>query len=147
VAMIYEYQKILQTLEPFGDKLHLMFSIGKDQERGSYSQNEMIEIIYKTELKQFASYSFHDVNSLWEMLMADAVVAGSACFSTEIAEKDIPCIIFDPKVAPMIRGHKKRVDTQKKLRDLIKEEIRNHQYKIDFADILMLLTKTGKRNG
>lgn len=147
VAMVHEYQDLIKTLQPLGDKLHLMFSIGKDQGRGPYSQKETIEIVYEKELKQFASHSFHEANHLWEMMMADAVVACSACFSTEVAEKDIPCIIFDPKVSPMIRGHKKRVSTREELLDSIKREIEGHHYKMEFADILMLLTKTGKRNG
>jgi hypothetical protein len=147
VAMVYEYQELIKTLQPLGDKLHLMFSIGKDQVRGAYSQKETIEIVYKEELKRFASHSFHEANHLWEMMMADAVVACSACFSTEVAEKDIPCIIFDPTASPMIRGHKKRVNTREALKDSITEEIEGHRYKMEFADILMLLTKTGKRNG
>jgi hypothetical protein len=145
--MVYEYQELIKTLQPLGDKLHLMFSIGKDQVRGAYSQKETIEIVYKEELKRFASHSFHEANHLWEMMMADAVVACSACFSTEVAEKDIPCIIFDPTASPMIRGHKKRVSTREALVDSIKQEIEGHQHKMEFADILMLLTKTGKRNG
>jgi len=147
VAMVYEYQDLIKTLQPLGESLHLMFSIGKDQVRGAYSQKEAIEMVYEKELKHFASHSFHEVNNLWEMMLADAVVACSACFNTEIAEKEILCIIFDPKASPMIRGHKKRVATREELTDSIKKEIENHQYKIEFADILMLLTKTGKSNG
>ncbi len=146
VAMVYEYQEMIKMLQPLGESLHLMFSIGKDQSRGAYTHREMIETVYSKELKNFASHSFHDANSLWEMMMADAVVSCSACFSTEIAEKDIPCIIFDPEVPPMIRGHKKRINTREELQGSIKEEIKYHQYKIEFADILMLLTKTGRRN-
>lgn len=144
VAMLYEYQEMIKILQPLGDRLHLMFSIGKDQRRGAYSQKEMIEIIYNNELKSFASYSFHDMNNLWEMMMADAVLACSACFNSVIAEKDIPCIIFDPKLPSMTRGNKKRVPAKEKLYHSIKETIEFHQYKIEFADILMLLARIGK---
>ncbi|MCF6249123.1 MAG: hypothetical protein L3J69_17470, partial [Desulfobacula sp.] len=62
VAMIYEYQEMIRFLQPLGERLHIMFSIGKDQIRGVYSQRQMIEITYSKELKHFASYSFHDMN-------------------------------------------------------------------------------------
>lgn len=143
VAMIYEYREMIKSLQPLGDRLHLMFSIGEDQVRGIYSQREMIEIIYNNELKSFASHSFHSMNTPWEMMMADTVVACSTCFNTEIAEKEIPCIIFDSKLPSMTRGNKKRVHTKEKFLDLIQETIEFHQYKIEFADILMLLTKIG----
>jgi len=143
VAMVYEYQEMIKILEPLGDKLHLMFSIGKDQVRGTYSQEEMIEIVYAKNLNSFASYSFHDTNIPWEMMMADVVVACSACFNSEIAEKEIPCIIFDPQLPPMTRGNKKRVTSDKNLLKLISETIEFHQYKSELADILMLLTRLG----
>jgi hypothetical protein len=146
VAMIYEYHELIKILQPLGDKLHLMLSIGKDQVRGPYSQKEMIEIIYTKELKNFASYSFHDTNIPWEMMMADAIVACSACFNTQIAEKEIPCIIFDPQLPSMTRGNKKRVSTQKNLLKCIHETMASHQDKRELADILMLLTKTGSNN-
>ncbi len=146
VAMVYEYQQMIKILQPLGDKLHLMLSIGKDQVRGPYSQKEMIEIIYTKELKNFASYSFHDTNTPWEMMMADTVIACSACFNTQIAEQQIPCIIFDPKLPPMTRGSKIRIATKENLLELINKTIESHQYKREIADILMLLTKTVSSN-
>ena len=147
VAMIYEYQEMIKFLQPLGDRLHLMFSIGEDQVRGIYSQKEMIEITYSSELKHFASYSFHNMNHSWEMMMADAVLASSACFNSQIAEINIPSIIFDPKLSPMNRGNKLKVATPEDLLGSIKKIIEAHGYKSEFADILMLLTKTGKNNG
>ena len=144
VAMIYEYQEMIKILQPLGDRLHLMFSIGKDQVRGAYSQREMIEITYNNELKYFASYSFHNMNNHWEMMMADTILACSACFNTQIAEKNLPCIIFDPILLSVTTGNKKRVSTKEKLLQFIKETIELHQYKRELADILMLLTRIGK---
>jgi len=143
VAMIYEYQKIIKLLSAIGDRLHLMFSIGKDQIRGVHSQKEMIELVYKKELIHFASYSFHDTNAHWEMMMADAVIAGSACFNSGIAEKELPCIIFDPTLPRSTRGNKKRINTKDTFLKEIQKIIVSHQDKREFADILMLLTRLG----
>jgi len=108
VAMIYEYQEILKVMAPVGDQLHLMFGFGQDQGRGAYSHTEIIKTIYHNELKKFASYSFHNMNNPWEMLMAESLIACSACFQTTIAqEKNIPSIIFDPLLPPMDKGYKK----------------------------------------
>ncbi len=139
VAMIYEYQQMIKILKPLGNRIHLMFATGKDQIRGFYSQKKMIEMIYTDELKHFASYSFHDMASPWEMMMADMVVACSACFNTEIAEKDIPCLIFDLQLPEMTRGNKKRVNTKKMLLNCIKELIELQSYKIELSDIIMMV--------
>lgn len=139
VAMIYEYQQLINILTPLGDKLHLMFSIGEDQRRGAYSQQETIEIIYEKQLKQFSSYSFHNINNPWEMMMADAIVASSSCFNTELT-KDIPSIIYDPKLSVPNRGNKKKINSKDIFLSTIKEIIDFHQYKTEFATILMMLT-------
>ncbi len=146
VAMIYEYQEMLRFLQPLGEKLHIMFSIGKDQIRGVYSQREMIEITYSKVLKHFASHSFHDMNHSWEMMMADAILACSACFNSQIAELNLPCIIFDPKLPPMNRGNKLKIATPEDLLEAIEKIIVSHKSKTELADILMLLTKIGKNN-
>ena len=57
VAMIHEYQELLRVIAPMGKELHLMFNYGEDQIRGAHTHKEMVEIIYKNELDQFASYS------------------------------------------------------------------------------------------
>jgi len=146
VAMVYEYQEMIKILSRLGNRLHLMFGFGKDQVRGAYSQEETIELVCEKELKNFASYSFHDANIPWEMMMADAVIACSACFNTEIIEKELPCIIFDPALPPMTRGNKRRVTTQKTLLKIINQIITAHQCKREFTDILMLLTRLGKND-
>ena len=142
VAMIYDYQEMLKILSPVASQLHLMFSFGKDQTRGSYTQEKIIKTVYHNELKQFASYSFHDMNNPWEMLMADAQIACSACFHTIIAqEKNIPSIIFDPLVPAMERGFKKRVNQKKEFLHSIKKIIQEQSKKNELGDILVLLTK------
>ncbi len=146
VAMLYEYRQIIKILKPLGSQLHLMFSIGEDQVRGVYSHREMVETIYADDLKSFASLSFHNMNTPWEMMMADAVVAGSACFNTEVAQKEIPCIIYDPTLPPIERGFKKRVAKEEKLLKAIQSAIKSHTYKNEIADILMLIAKTGHPN-
>ena len=142
VAMIYEYREMLKIIAPVADQLHLMFSIGKDQVRGAYTQKEVIETVYHDELKKLASFSFHNMNNPWEMLMADSLVACSACFQTMIAqEKNIPTIIFDPLLPPMETGFKKRVAQKKNLLDAVKKTIELKAKKSELGDILMLLTK------
>lgn len=146
VAMIYEYKRLIQILSPFGKNLHLMFSAGKDQVRGGYTHEQMIEMVYKKELQQMASYSFHDMNSSWEMMMADALVACSTGFTTLVGEKELPCIIFDPLVPEASRGNKRRVQTKEKLLDLVEEQINCQKSRIELADIMMLLVKTRETN-
>ncbi len=148
VAMIYEYQEILKVMAPVGDQLHLMFGFGQDQVRGAYSQMEIIKTVYHNELKKFASYSFHNMNNPWEMLMAESLVACSACFQTTIAqEKNIPSIIFDPLLPPMDKGYKKRVNRKDNLLKAVKQSIALKQKKNELGDIIMLLTRSGAKNG
>ncbi|MBA3010712.1 MAG: hypothetical protein KKF12_14325 [Proteobacteria bacterium] len=140
VAMLYEYQELLRILAPMGKKLHLMFNYGEDQVRGAHTQKEMIEIIYKNELAQFASYSFHNMDSPWEMLTADSLVACSACFQGSIAqEKNIPSIIFDPMLPAMVNGFKQRINTVKRLQAAIKEVIALKTKKTELGTIFMQL--------
>ncbi|MBU1196540.1 MAG: hypothetical protein KKE62_11460 [Proteobacteria bacterium] len=138
VAMIYEYQELIQILTPLGNKLHLMFSIGEDQRRGSYSQQETIETIYAGQLKSFASFSFHNINNPWEMMMADAIVAGSSCFNTELI-KDIPAIIYDPGLPEITRGNKQKINSKQTLLSAVEAIIDFHQHRTDFANILMMM--------
>jgi hypothetical protein len=146
VAMVYEYQQLIKILQPLGKKLHLMFSIGKDQIRGAYTHKEIIEIVYQNELQQFASYSFHDMNYPWEMMLADCVVACAAGFNTQVAEKEIPCIIYDPRMPDMTRGNKKRVASKQGLMDAVKEKIHQHRLYSELADIFMVVANAGKKH-
>ncbi len=148
VAMIYEYQEMLKIIQSIGDKLHLMFCYGKDQVRGAYTQEEIIKTVYHRELKRFASYSFHDMNNPWEMMMSDTLAACSACFHTNIAQgKNLPSIIFDPLVPPMDEGYKKRVNKKDDFLKAIMEIIELKQKKTELGDIIMGLTMTGAKNG
>jgi hypothetical protein len=143
VAMIYEYQELLRIIAPMGKHLHLMFGYGEDQVRGAHTQKEMIDIIYKKELAQFASYSFHNSNSPWEMMMADCMVACSPCFQTTIAqEKNISSIVFDPIRNPMTQGFNQRVNTETQLQEAINQVIENHRFKLEFGSIFMELANT-----
>ena len=147
VAMIYEYQEMLRIIAPMGKRIHLMFSYGEDQVRGAHTQKEMVEIVYKKELEQFASYSFHNMNSNWEMLMAECVVACSPCFQTGIAqEKNIPSIIFDPMLPEMVNGFKHRVNTAKKLESAIEQTILLTEDKMEFGTLFMQLVRNMPNN-
>ena len=146
VAMIYEYQEMLRIIAPLGKKLHLMFSYGEDQVRGAHTQKEMVEIIYKNELEQFASYSFHNMNSPWEMLMADSLAACSPCFQTNIAqEKNIPTLIFDPMLPAMTNGFKQRVNTMESLEKAMENLIARKAKKMELGTIFMQLAKAGRK--
>jgi len=146
VAMVYEYHKIIKMLTPLGEHLHLMFGIGKDQVRGAYDQKQVIEKIYTKELKSYFSYSFHDINASWEMMLADVILAAASCFNTEIAEKELPCLIFDPQLPPMVEGKKKRIATGTALLEAINQTIQHHECKTEFSDILMMMTIIGKKD-
>lgn len=147
VSMTYEYQEILKIIAPLGKKLHLMFTFGEDQARGSHSQQEMVEIIYKTELAQFASYSFHNMDSPWEMLTADSLLAASACFQTSIAqEKNIPSIIFDPMLPAITHGFKQRVNNAGHLLTAVKEVIQMNAKKTELGTIFMQLAGSAPNN-
>ena len=146
VAMIHEYKELIKILSPLGKKLHLMISVGKDQIRGTHTHEQMIKLVCKEDLKEFASHSFHNVNNPWEMMLADAVVASNSGLNTMVAEKELPCILFDPHTSEMERGNKIRVKTPEKLLSLIKNKIKLHQHKFELADILMLLATSRKNN-
>ncbi|MCP3941155.1 MAG: hypothetical protein GY710_06710 [Desulfobacteraceae bacterium] len=142
VAITYEYQEMLKIIAPMGKKIHLMFGYGEDQVRGAHSQNQMIETIYKNELNLFASYSFHNTNSLWEMLMADSLVACSACFQTDVAQaKNIPTIIYDPMLKPITHGFKLRVNKAESLQRAIKDVITLRTKQMELGTIFMHLAK------
>lgn len=138
VAMIHEYQVLLQILLPAAGKIHLMFGYGKDQVRGSHTQKEIIEIVYKTELHHFKSFSFHDMTHSWEVLMSDGVIACASCFQTMIAlENSLPTLIFDPALPPLATGLKKRIDKRDPLLEEIERIICRKDDTTEMADILM----------
>lgn len=148
VAMVYEYQEILNIIGPVGNEIHLMFSVGEDQVRGSHSQEEIIKTVYNRELKKFASYSFHDAKSQWEILMADSLIASSTCFQTMIArEINIPSIIFDPSLPPIQNGPQKSLNKKQDFLKAVKKAITSKQTQNDLGDILMQLAMAGIHNG
>lgn len=138
VAMSYEYGVLISLLLPVADKLHLMFSIGKDQVRGIHSHQEIIEIISDKELKQFASHSFHDMNAPHEMIMADAVVACTACYATGISTLNcIPTVIFDKMIPSGSRGFKKTIDDTEDLQAEIELIVREHDKITELGRIIL----------
>jgi len=148
VAMIYEYQEVLRLLAPVGKELHLMFSYGKDQIRGAHTQQEMVEIIYSRELKQFASYSFHDMNAPWEMMLADSLISCSACYQTDIAEeKSIPSIIFDPMMPAGGNHLKQFVKTGTQLKQIVEGRIKDKKEKTELGTIFMQIARSMSHHG
>jgi hypothetical protein len=74
------------------------------------------------------------------------VVACEAGFNTQIAEKEMPCIIYDPRMPVMTRSNKKRVNTEQGLIDAIKEISSRHQAYTELADILMIVANTENKH-
>ncbi|MBU2453700.1 MAG: hypothetical protein KJ668_10345 [Proteobacteria bacterium] len=137
VAMSYEYKRLLEKISKFGHQIHLMFSIGKDQIRGTHTHEEIIRTISKDTLNAFSSYSFHDLNAPWEMTVADAVLACSTCYCTIVAEANgIPCIVMDDTVPEIEKGYLKIVNTYSKLQDEIKLLINTRSKTTDMTNII-----------
>ncbi len=137
VAMSYEYRRLLEEIEEFGDQLHLMFCIGKDQVRGTHSHEEIIKTISSKTLENFHSYSFHDINCPWEMVMADALLACSHCFSTTLAENNgIPCYVMDDSVPPGVSGYLTVTNQYSGIRKLIQHVIDAHNQTTDIVNII-----------
>ncbi|MCK5541292.1 MAG: hypothetical protein KAI40_01265 [Desulfobacterales bacterium] len=135
VAMTYEYKNLVSHLKCFSDKIHLMFCIGKDQVRGTYKHNEIIEIISKQDLKKI-SHSFHDLNMPWEMTIADCVAACSSCYATSISiNNNIPTIIYDPMISPSKRNAKQSFNSIADFQNCINEVILSHKKRTEFAKI------------
>ncbi|WDP89717.1 MAG: hypothetical protein HUN04_08320 [Desulfobacter sp.] len=148
VAMIYEYQELLRIIAPLGKEIHLMFAYGADQVRGAYTQQEMVETIYRKELDRFAGFSFHDLNAPWEMMAADALLSCSACFQTVIAqEKNIPSIIYDPMLPPESLGFKQRFNGAEPVRNALEALILEKKIKKEFGTIFMEVARSMTANG
>ncbi len=141
VAMIYEYKNLISYLKRFKDKIHLMFSIGKDQTRGTHKHNEMIEIVSREDLKVI-SHSFHDLSAPWEMAMADCVAACASCYTTSIASNNnIPTIIYDPMISPNKRNAKETCNNISDFLNAINEVISAHKERTEIAEIFFQITK------
>jgi len=136
VAMTYEYKKLVSFLKPFEKKIHIMFCIGKDQIRGTHKHDEIIKIVCKNDLKTI-SHSFHDLNSPWEITMADCVAGCASCYTSSIsAANNIPTIIYDPMVKPNKNNFKKSVSTIADFTSFIDKIILTHNNKTEFAKII-----------
>ena len=135
--MGYEYRRLLEEIAVFGEHIHLQFSVGKDQVRGTKSHEEIIQLTCGKVLGRFRSYSFHDLNLPWEMVGAAAVLACSACYSTTVAEANgIPCYIFDDYVKPAHYQNLHIVNTYEQIRNFVKAEIDNHEHITDIMHII-----------
>ena len=142
VAMIHEYKKLLQALRKLGKNLHLMFSIGRDQVRGTHDHQTIIETVCRQELHHFGSHSFHDINAPWEMAMADGVVSCSSCFNTCTAQaQGIPVIIMDETTPPFSRGHIRKVANPNALLNAVKSLMVQNSKRTELGAILSHVLK------
>ena len=137
VAMTYEYKNLLEILEPAAKSLHLMFAYGKDQVRGGYTHQQIIETVCEKELPSF-SYSFHDLSRPWEITMADAAVACSDCYIAEVSSvMGIPAIIYDPMVPAGKVGYKTWIQRDEQLLTLVNQTVRTHAKDTELSRILI----------
>lgn len=137
VAMTYEYKELLRSLQTFGPDIHLMFSIGEDQVRGTHSHRDIIEITCRGSLDRFHSFSFHDVSAPWEMVMADAVAACAHGYHTLIAQCcGIPSIVWDETVPEAESGTLKIVSKKSGLKAFLADTLADHQKITDMAAII-----------
>ncbi len=148
VAMTYEYQDLIRLIAPFGKNIHLMISYGKDQSRGAFSHQDMVKLICAKELSAFASYSFHDLNAPWEMMLADCLCACSACFQTDIAQnKGIPCLIYDPMLETRSTGFKLRFNTSQEFKTALKKIISRKKNQLELGSIFMKIAGGKPKSG
>ena len=137
VAMTYEYKDLLRHLSGMADRVHLMFSYGQDQVRGSHTHQQIIETVCKDQLPGF-SYTFHDMNQPAQITMADAVVACADCYCTEISSAiGVPTIIFDPLVPETTQGHKIWTRDKEKLTWLVNTIITRHNEATELSYVLI----------
>ncbi len=142
VAMIHEYHKLLKMLSDLNEDFHIMFAIGFDQARGTYTHREIVENVYAEELARLGSYSFHDLNEVVDMALADAVItlcpSGSTSFSSSYG---IPTIIADNRITAGNFGSEIYVQSYEKLEELVKEIVQNHGKTRRLEEILTELAK------
>lgn len=137
VAMSYEYRKLLEGMQDYASDLHLMFCIGKDQVRGTHTHEEIIKTISADTLNKFHSYSFHDINAPWEMVMADIVIACSECFSSLVAQANgIPSIIIDETVPEAELPYLQFVHNYDALNITLKDSVASKKKTTDLTSII-----------
>jgi hypothetical protein len=137
VMMVYEYQTIMKKLTEIGDKLHIMLATGKSQARGTHTHSQIIEKVCKKELEHFASYSFHDLDLIWDIPTADGLVAASTCYSTCVSSSlGIPTIIYDDVVPAGANGYQKTVNSLSGLMFEIEKLVDSHAKVTELKDII-----------
>lgn len=147
VAMNYEYRKLIEEIKIFEKKAHLMLCVGKDQVRGTHTHQEIVEVTNHKTLKHHFSYSFHYSENQWEIIAANAVLACSPCYSTQIAQSaGIPSYIIDEfadlNQSGSIKSENIEVTSNfKQLRSCIEKEINKHDKVTDIGRILYDITQ------
>jgi len=137
VMMVYEYQAIMKKLTEIGDRLHIMLATGKSQVRGTHTHSQIIEKVCQKELEHFASYSFHDLDSIWDIPMADGLVAASTCYPSCVSSAlGIPTIIYDDVVSAGTNGYQKTVNSLSDLMVEIKKIVEYHSKVTELGDII-----------
>ena len=137
VMQVYEYRAIIKKLAAIGDRFHIMFAIGKGMSRGTQTHPQIIKKVCQKELDHFASYSFHDLDAVWDMPMADGLVAAGACFRTCVSSAlGIPTIIYDDAVSAGSNGHQKTVNSLSDLMVEIKKIVDYHGRVTEFKDVI-----------
>ncbi len=137
VMQVYEYRAIMKKLAGIGYRLHIMFAIGKSQVRGTHTHSQIIKKVCQKELEHFASYSFHDLNSVWDITMADGLVAANACFSTCASSAlGIPTIIYDDAVPAGSNGYQKTVNNLSDLMVEIEKIVEYHGKVTELKDVI-----------
>ncbi len=148
VALTEELKHIINYLCQMNEKIHLMISIGKDQVRGTHTHQEIIETLSGNNIKKLTSHSFHDVNHLWEMVSADAVICSSNTHATQMSSANgIPTLIIDPDSTPVMEETLTKTNSLTDLDKFI-ARIRNiHDTQTRFIDIFFeILSVTMKSN-
>lgn len=136
VALTEELKHIINYLSVMDEQIHLMISIGKDQVRGTHSHQEIIETLSKNKLQNLVSYSFHDVNHLWEMVSADAVICSSNTHATQMSSaNDIPTLIVDPDTPPYKGEYLTKSKELADIDDFMVQVRKNHNRETRLIDI------------
>lgn len=138
VALSHEYKRLVAALSRYGKKIHLMFSIGKDQSRGTHTHEQLVRLLSRDVLDRFFSFSFHDLNVPWDMSAADGIIACSSCHYTSISSKHlIPTLIVDPDVPRVSQGPLEIVHSLSEIDSFVSRAISSHQQRKKLADIFM----------
>jgi len=137
VMLVYEYQAIMKKLTEIGDRLHIMVATGKSMSRGSHTHVQIIKKVCQKELEHFASYSFHDLSAVWDITMADGLVAAGAGYNTCASSAlGIPTIIYDDVVPAGTNGYQKTVNSLSDLMVEIERIVEYHGKVTELGDII-----------